>query len=103
MTGQPGDLSLLEAIERDGRVAVTIDKSASWPYRALLLRGDAGVEMLDDVTEEYAAAARRDFGDEQGDAWVSQLQGKPMARISVTPTWATVPDFQTRFPSALTS
>ena len=55
------------------------------------------------MTEEYAAAARRYFGEEQGDAWVSQLQGKPMARISVTPTWATVLDLQTRFPSALST
>ena len=101
--GSPAKAPKLKALERDGRVAVTIDESSSWPYRALLLRGDAGVEMLDDVTEEYAAAARRYFGEEQGDAWVSQLRGKPMARISVTPTWATVLDFQTRFPSALST
>jgi hypothetical protein len=84
-------------------VAVTIDQSTSWPYRALLLRGNATVEMLDDVSEEYAAAARRYFGDEQGEAWVNQLAGKPMARISVTPTWVTVLDFETRFPSALSA
>ena len=101
--GSPAKAPKLKALERDGRVAVTIDESSSWPYRALLLRGDAAVEMLDDVTEEYAAAARRYFGEEQGDAWVSQLQGRPMARISVTPTWATVLDFQTRFPSALST
>jgi nitroimidazol reductase NimA-like FMN-containing flavoprotein (pyridoxamine 5'-phosphate oxidase superfamily) len=101
--GSPERAPKLRALERDGRVAVTIDASASWPYRALLVRGDATVEMLDDVSEEYAAAAGRYLGDEQGAAWVSQLRGKPMARISVVPSWVTVLDFQTRFPSALSA
>jgi nitroimidazol reductase NimA-like FMN-containing flavoprotein (pyridoxamine 5'-phosphate oxidase superfamily) len=101
--GSPARAPKLRALARDARVAVTIDQSTSWPYRALLLRGNATVEMLDDVSEEYAAAARRYFGDEQGEAWVNQLAGKPMARISVTPTWVTVLDFETRFPSALSA
>ena len=41
-------------------------------------------------------------GPEQGPAWVSTLRGKPMARIPVTPVWAGILDFKTRFPSALT-
>jgi hypothetical protein len=101
--GTPAKAPKLKALQRDGRVAVTIDESTSWPYRALLLRGDASVEMLDGVSEEYAAAAVRYFGEEQGQAWVSQLADKPMARISVIPTWVTVLDFQTRFPSALSA
>jgi hypothetical protein len=59
------------------------------------------VDMLDAPSEEYAAAARRYFGDEQGAVWVEQLSGQPMARISVTPSWVAVLDFETRFPSAL--
>ena len=80
---------------------ITIDAAGEWPYHALLVRGDAAVEMLEDVSDEYAAAARRYFGDEQGDAWVQQLSGQPMARITVTPSWVGVLDFETRFPSAL--
>jgi hypothetical protein len=80
---------------------VTIDDAAAWPYRALLVRGTAAVEVLDDVAPEYARAAERYFGPEQGAAWVAQLGGHPMARIAVTPTWAAVLDFETRFPSAL--
>jgi hypothetical protein len=53
------------------------------------------------VSEEYVAAARRYFGDEQGAAWVATFEGQPMARISVTPPWADVLDFETRVPSAL--
>jgi hypothetical protein len=99
--GSPVKAPKLRALEQNPHVAVTIDSSAAWPYHALLVRGDADVEMLDSVSEEYVAAARRYFGDEQGAAWVATLEGQPMARISVTPTWAAVLDFETRFPSAL--
>lgn len=82
-------------------VAVTIDGS-SWPYHALLLRGVARVEGSDTVVAEYAGAAGRYFGPEQGRAWVAQLEGMNFAwtRIAITPTHATVLDFKTRFPSA---
>ena len=59
--------------------------------------------MLDDVTPEYDAAARRYFGQEQGAAWVEQLRGQPMARITIRPTWAAIIDFVERFPSALSA
>jgi hypothetical protein len=52
---------------------------------------------------EYALAAVRYFGREQGGAWVDSLRGKPMARIAITPSWVGILDFQTRFPSAMTA
>ncbi|TDN91513.1 pyridoxamine 5'-phosphate oxidase family protein [Microbacterium sp. BK668] len=82
-------------------VAVTIDTDG-WPYRVLSIRGRAEMEMLDDVAPEYAAAAERYFGEEQGRAWVGQLRGRPMCRIRVVPEWVNVLDFETRLPSALT-
>jgi PPOX class probable F420-dependent enzyme len=92
----------LKALAADPRVALTIDDNA-WPHQVLLVRGRAGVEMLDDVAPEYEQAATRYFGAEQGTAWVASLRGKPMARITITPEWVGVLDFQTRFPSALTA
>ena len=51
---------------------------------------------------EYAQAAVRYFGEEQGRAWVEQFPpGVRMWRIAVRPTWVEVLDFETRFPSAL--
>src|SRR4051794_319630 len=99
--GSPVKAPKLRVLQQNPQVAVTIDSSSAWPYHALLLRGDAGVEMLDQVWEESAAPARRSFGEEQGAAWTAPLEDQPMARISVTPTWAAVLDFETRFPSAL--
>jgi Pyridoxamine 5'-phosphate oxidase len=90
----------LKALAADPRVALTVDDNA-WPYKELLVRGRASVEVLDDVGPEYALAATRYFGPEQGPAWVSTLRGKPMARIAVTPEWVAILDFETRFPSAL--
>ena len=98
--GSPSKAPKLKALAADPRVALTIDDNA-WPYKVLLVRGRAGVELLDDVSPEYALAATRYFGPEQGPAWVSTLRGKPMARIAITPHWAGILDFQTRFPSAL--
>jgi len=99
--GSPPRAPKLTALAADPRVALTIDDNA-WPHKVLLARGTAAVELLDDVSPEYEQAATRYFGPEQGPAWVATLRGKPMARIAVTPSWAGILDFQTRFPSALT-
>jgi pyridoxamine 5'-phosphate oxidase-like protein len=99
--GTPVKAPKVRVLAEPCQVAVTIDDASQWPYKALLLRGSARAELLDDVAPEYASAARRYFGPEQGDAWVEQLRGQPMYRITVQPTWARVLDFVTRFPSAL--
>ena len=101
--GSPLGAPKLAALAVHPEVALTIDDEESWPYKALLLRGPAQVERLDDTAPEYAAAARRYFGDEQAQQWLAQLAGRPMARITVRPTWACVIDFVTRLPSALSA
>ena len=73
-------------------------------FGSLLAEGELrhrALQPVDSVGDRVAAAARRYFGDEQGDAWVQQLSGQPMASITVTPSWVGVLDFETRFPSAL--
>jgi hypothetical protein len=101
--GTPPRAPKLKALRRRADVAVTIDDAGSWPYKALLVRGTASVDLFDDVVPEYAEAANRYFGPEQGAAWVGQLRGQPMARVSVEPTWVAILDFETRFPSALSA
>jgi hypothetical protein len=99
--GSPVKAPKLKALAADPRVALTIDDSA-FPYKVLLVRGRAAIQVLDDVSPEYELAATRYFGPEQGPGWVSTLRGKPMARIAVSPNWVGILDFQTRLPSALT-
>ena len=61
------------------------------------------METVHGVVPEYAVAAERYFGHEQGQAWVAQLGTmlSTMVRITITPEWVGLLDFQTRFPSAL--
>src|SRR3954469_9500616 len=69
--GSPPKAPKVRALQREPQVAVTIDASA-WPPHVLLIRGEATVQMLQDVSDESAPAARRYFGEEQGNAWVAQ-------------------------------
>lgn len=101
--GTPPKAPKLKALVHNPKVALTID-SDGFPHKVLLVRGSASVEMKDEVIPEYAAAARRYFGDEQGAAWVETVRSMPtggMARIAIRPEWVGVLDFQARFPSAI--
>jgi len=94
----------LKVLASRPEVALTID-SNTWPYHVLLIRGTATVEPHEGVVPEYAAAADRYFGPEQGPAWIEGIKGMGVefARITITPTYAAIMDFETRYPSAITA
>lgn len=94
----------MRALRQNPWVAVSIN-SNSRSYKALLIRGDAALDPVEGVSQEYAIAAERYFGVEGGQAWVDQVcaSGAPMTRVVITPTWVGIIDFQTRFPSALSA
>jgi len=94
----------LKALAKNPKVALTIDDNV-FPHKVLLIRGSARLQTVDGIVPEYATAAERYFGREQGQAWVDKLRGliPHMVRITVTPEWVGFLDFQTRFPSALSS
>jgi hypothetical protein len=100
--GSPPGAPKLHALQEHQRVAITIDDNA-WPYKVLLIRGAARIEMVAGVASEYEAAAQRYLGGEQGRAWVSQVGSlvTQMARIAVKPERVGVIDFESRFPSAV--
>lgn len=101
--GTPLAAPKVEALKQHPEVAISID-SDGWPYKVLQIHGTARLQELDDVPVEYAAAATRYFGSEQGPAWIEQLHkmGKQRsARIAVRPRWVAILDFVTRFPKAL--
>jgi len=99
--GTPFKAPKLKVLSSRPQVAVSID-TTEYPYRVLSIRGHAEVDILDDVAPEYAAAAERYMGEDQGKAWVAELRGQRMGRIRVVPEWVNILDFETRFPSALT-
>jgi len=100
--GSPLNAPKMKALSQNPKVALTIDTN-TWPHQVLQIRGTATVKALDGVVPEYAAAAQRYFGEEQGRAWVQQVSGMfpQMARISVRPEWVSLIDFEKRFPSAI--
>src|SRR5215208_4473387 len=92
----------VKALSTNPKVALTIDTEA--PYRALLVRGTASVEIVDGVPPEYLEASRKAMNDEQqARAFEAEVRSlyEQMARISIAPEWAKVLDFQTRLPSAV--
>jgi len=98
----PSKAPKLKALTKNPKVALTIDDN-TFPHKVLLVRGTAQLEPVKGIVPEYAMAADRYFGKEQGKAWVAQLASmiQDMVRITVTPEWVGLLDFQTRFPSAL--
>jgi pyridoxamine 5'-phosphate oxidase-like protein len=92
----------LKSLARNPKVAITIDNN-EFPHKVLLIRGTARLEAVEGIVPEYAAAAERYFDPKLCQAWLGQLRGliTSMVRITVTPEWVGLLDFQTRFPSAL--
>jgi len=102
--GTPSKAPKLKALAINPKVALTIDDN-TFPHKVLLVRGTARLEPIQGVVPEYAMAADRYFGTQQGKAWVEQMSSlvkdQDMVRITITPEWVGLLDFQVRFPSAL--
>ncbi len=100
--GTAPDSPKAKALLKRAEVALTIDENA-YPPKVLLVRGKARVEVIDGVVPEYAEAARKYLGEEQGRGWEEQARRMftQMARIVIEPEWVKILDFRTRFPKAL--
>ena len=100
--GTPPKAPKLKALAKNPKVALTIDDD-NFPHKVLLVRGSSNLQRMQGIVPEYATAAERYFGSQQGKAWVEQLRSmtQEMVRIAITPEWVGLLDFQTRFPSAL--
>jgi nitroimidazol reductase NimA-like FMN-containing flavoprotein (pyridoxamine 5'-phosphate oxidase superfamily) len=94
----------LKALARNPKVSLTIDDNV-FPHKVLLIRGTARLEKVDGIVPEYEACAQRYFDPETAKGWMTQLRTmvSSMVRITITPEWVGLLDFQTRFPSALAS
>ena len=100
--GTPPNAPKVKALRKNPKIALTIDDN-QFPHRVLMIRGTAHLEDVKGVVPEYALAAERYFGREQGQAWVNQMRTKSTGavRVAITPEWVGLLDFKTRFPSAL--
>jgi len=94
----------LKALAKNPKVALTIDGNV-FPHKVLLIRGSSKLENVNGIVPEYEMCAARYFDPETAKGWLSQLRTmvSSMVRITVTPEWVGLLDFETRFPSALAS
>lgn len=92
----------LKALAKNPKVSLTIDENG-FPPKVLLIRGTVHLEPVEGIVPEYEACAHRYFDETLAQAWLTKLRGmvSSMVRIRVTPEWAGLLDFETRFPSAL--
>ena len=100
----PSTSAKLKSLARNPNVAVTIDSNA-FPWHVLLVRGVARMETVEGLAPEFCSAACRYMGDEAGRAFsemyagvVSRMPEPRSTRITVTPSWVSINDFETRFP-----
>jgi len=94
----------LKALAKNPRVSLTIDDN-TFPHKVLLVRGTARLEPVQGIVPEYEAAATRYFDAATATAWLTQLRSlvSSMVRITISPEWVGLLDFESRFPSALAS
>jgi hypothetical protein len=90
------------ALRRNPRVAITIDTQGQ-PPRVLLIRGEATVELVDGVPDEYVDASRKLVPAAQFEAWEAGVRAlyAQMAKITIEPDWAKLLDFETTIPKAV--
>lgn len=102
--GTPAKAPKLKALRKNPKVALTIDDNI-FPHKVLLVRGSARMQPVEGIVPEYILSADRYFDPEQAKAWLTQLasliKDQGMVRITITPEWVGLLDFQSRFPSAL--
>jgi hypothetical protein len=92
----------VRALRENPRVSITVD-TESFPPHVLLIRGSASVELVDGVPAEYLEASRKLVPAEQFGEWEAGVQAlyRQMVRITITPDWAKLLDFETTIPQAV--
>jgi Pyridoxamine 5'-phosphate oxidase len=95
----------LPALRENPAVALTIDTEVH-PPNVLLLRGDAVLDEVEGIPDEYLqanAGGSYEMTEEQRVEWEAGVRSlyDGMVRIVVKPTWAKVIDFEETLPTAI--
>jgi Pyridoxamine 5'-phosphate oxidase len=96
-------MAKVRALQRNPRVAITIDTQGQWPPRVLLIRGAARLEPVTGVPDEYVAASRKVTPADVFADWEAGVRAlyDRMVRITIEPDWAKLLDFETTLPKAV--
>lgn len=93
----------LPALRRNPAVALTIDTEGH-PPKVLLIRGQAELDVVDGIPEEYFQwNGTYQMTPEQRAEWEAGVRSlyDGMVRVVVTPTWAKLIDFEATLPTAI--
>lgn len=92
----------IRALQKHPRVSITID-TETYPPKALLLRGTAELVLEDGVPDGYLQTVVGRVPEDQYGQWVEGVKAiyRQMYRISVTPDWVKLLDFETTIPKAV--
>ena len=93
----------LASLRRNPAVAITIDTEVH-PPRILLLRGEAELDEVEGIPEEYLQMnGTYEMTVEQRAEWETEVRSlyESMVRIVVRPTWAKLIDFHDTLPTAV--
>ena len=93
----------LVSLRRNPAVALTIDTEV-YPPNILLLRGEAMLDEVQGIPDEYIQASRtHHMSPEQRVEWEAGVRSlyDSMVRIVVKPTWAKLIDFDETLPTAV--
>ena len=91
------------SLRRNPSVALTIDTEVHPPH-ILLIRGEATLDEVDGIPDEYLAAnSSYEMSAEQRTEWEAEVRSlyQSMVRIVVTPSWAKLIDFERTLPTAV--
>jgi hypothetical protein len=91
----------LAMLRRNPAVALTID-TESHPPKVLLIRGQAELDVVDGIPDEYLQFnGTYEMTPEQRAEWEDSVKAlyDGMVRIVVKPTWAKLIDFETTLPT----
>jgi nitroimidazol reductase NimA-like FMN-containing flavoprotein (pyridoxamine 5'-phosphate oxidase superfamily) len=90
----------VKALRANPAVALTIDRETP-PWHVLLVRGTAAIEVVDGIPQEYLDASRKVTPRANWSEFEAGVRAmyKQMAKITITPNWAKVLDFETRIPT----
>ncbi|MEU3920412.1 pyridoxamine 5'-phosphate oxidase family protein [Streptomyces sp. NPDC029004] len=98
----PGSYKV-RALAVDPKVALTIDTTGRHPPHVLLVRGTAVAELVEGIPDEYLQGGTKYIPEEQRSTFEAEVRSlyKQMVRITITPEWAKLLDFETTIPSAV--
>ena len=99
----PKNAPKLPALRQSPTIALTIDTEVH-PPKILLIRGRAEFEVVEGIPDEFLQMnGTYTMTPEQRVEWEAGVRSlyDGMVRITVTPTWAKLIDFETTLPSAV--